>query len=221
MQIWQKGWALFFCIWICEYHTLAVHGAHICQQRHQQRWDTRFLKSIFFFNTGCKCSISWNKHTFPNASDTKYAIPVKKPKYQLHKLNEKPKYANIDLCFFVTKKFVVASICTFWRTFYSPRKCVCVQKMTNMGYVARGPAQWVAEVLSFLFDEQLFRARRVHAIKWLFEQLMNILTNWFPIHFHKDFYPVPLHSLWNVLVLNSFYPKSPPLLFCHHGCLTW
>ena len=32
-----------------------------------------------------------------------------------------------------------------------------------------GPAQWVAEVLSFLFDEQLFRARRVHAIKWLFE----------------------------------------------------
>ena len=51
-------------------------------------------------------------------------------------------------------------------------------KMTNKQYVAVVQRSGLQRFLSFLFDEQLFRARRVHAIKWLlFEQLMNILTN--------------------------------------------
>ena len=63
-----------------------------------------------------------NQRSMPTKTPS---TPTKTPKILL---------PNIDLRCFVAKHFLSQIYALFWCTFYRPRKCVGVQKMTNMRY---------------------------------------------------------------------------------------
>ena len=71
--------------------------------------------------------------------------------------------------FFLPEEILCQKFMHFLAYSLQPQKMCWRTKNDKYAVCGSGPAQWIAEDLSFLFDEQLFRARRVHAIKWLFE----------------------------------------------------
>ena len=67
----------------------------------------------------------------PDTPDT----PSQKTKYANQKTkyaNQNTKYANKNNKY--ANQIVVANLRTFWRTFYRPKKCGGVPKMTNIRY---------------------------------------------------------------------------------------